>query len=310
MHGIFFHYFRGNGHLNCQGALSQSEFDDLLRCITERYRVIDAEQFCKEIDRGNDDKNTVCLCFSCGLKSQYDVALPVLEYRRIKAFWMLYSQMLTGQDVLIEIYHHFRFYSFDSVNDFYNTFFSYVREYLKHTTFSWKRVLIDFEHSNYLSWGKYYTRNDRFFKYLRDVVLKEHYDLIMSKLMMLYGYIPTEHRDKLWINESEIRRLSNDGHVIGLHTHTHPNCICNLAYNDQLYEYSTNKYILEKVTGKSIVSMSHPCNSYNNDTLRVLRQLGIKYGFCANMISHMPNTLEIPSEDHSNLIRAMRSNYI
>ena len=118
MHGIFFHYFKGEGHIDCQGALSQSEFHRLLDYIEKKHRIIDAESFCERVSNGCREENTVCLCFSCGLRSQYDIALPVLEQRGIKAFWMLYSNMLTGADVLIEIYHHFRFMLFQTWKNF------------------------------------------------------------------------------------------------------------------------------------------------------------------------------------------------
>lgn len=306
MHGIFFHYFKGEGHIDCQGALSQSEFHRLLDYIEKRHRIIDAESFCERVSNGCREENTVCLCFSCGLRSQYDIALPVLEQRGIKAFWMLYSNMLTGADVLIEIYHHFRFYAFSNVEEFYNSFFSYVRDHQKWTVQDWVGFISKFENSRYLSWASYYTYNDRLFKYLRDVVLGEQYDAVMAALMSLHGYVPAEHRKNLWINAQEIRELSNKSHIIGLHTHTHPNCIGGLPYDEQMREYSVNKNILESIIGKTIVSMSHPCNSYNQDTLNILRKLGVRYGFCANMSSLGQSMLEIPSEDHSNLMRKMR----
>jgi hypothetical protein len=53
--------------------------------------------------------------------------------------------------------------------------------------------------------------------------------------------------------------------------------------------------------------MSHPCNSYNADTIAVLRDLGIEQGFCSNM-SHGParSAFEIPREDHANILAAMK----
>ena len=44
--------------------------------------------------------------------------------------------------------------------------------------------------------------------------------------------------------------------------------------------------------------MSHPSNSYNLDTLKILKNLGITMGFCADMIPTRSN-LEIPRQDSS-----------
>jgi hypothetical protein len=54
------------------------------------------------------------------------------------------------------------------------------------------------------------------------------------------------------------------------------------------------------------VTMSHPCNSYNAMTLEILRELGITLGFRANMAGGFASELELPREDHANLIRAMK----
>ena len=57
--------------------------------------------------------------------------------------------------------------------------------------------------------------------------------------------------------------------------------------------------------------MSHPCGSYNNDTLRVLDELGIELGFKQFMsverekgMKKINNSnLEIAKEYHSEIIR-------
>ena len=59
--------------------------------------------------------------------------------------------------------------------------------------------------------------------------------------------------------------------------------------------------------------MSHPCGSYTNDTLEVLKELGIELGFKQIMtietekgMSKVNNSfLEIAREDHSNILKRM-----
>ena len=54
--------------------------------------------------------------------------------------------------------------------------------------------------------------------------------------------------------------------------------------------------------------MSHPCGSYNEDTIKVLSNLKIKIGFRANMnVKDVLGKYEIPREDHSNILRLMNS---
>lgn len=49
--------------------------------------------------------------------------------------------------------------------------------------------------------------------------------------------------------------------------------------------------------------MSHPCNSYNNDTLMILKDLGIKIGFRANLAKDVYSNFEIPRVDHSDILK-------
>jgi hypothetical protein len=54
--------------------------------------------------------------------------------------------------------------------------------------------------------------------------------------------------------------------------------------------------------------MSHPCGNYNDATLDILTELGIRVGFRSNSsIKEIRSNLEIPREDHSNIFKAMRS---
>ena len=51
--------------------------------------------------------------------------------------------------------------------------------------------------------------------------------------------------------------------------------------------------------------MSHPCNSYNDDTLAILRDLGIVLGFRANLADDTNSLLELPRQDHATILADM-----
>ena len=49
--------------------------------------------------------------------------------------------------------------------------------------------------------------------------------------------------------------------------------------------------------------MSHPLGNYNDDTLKILKKLGINIGFRSSLSpSYIKSALEIPREDHANII--------
>ena len=103
------------------------------------------------------------------------------------------------------------------------------------------------------------------------------------------------------------------GHIVGLHSHNHPTLLEKLKYDEQKNEYTTNLSIISDILDKpknSIISMSHPCGSYNQDTLAILAELGIEVGFKNLMViekeKKMKNinnsSLEIARINHANLM--------
>ena len=101
----------------------------------------------------------------------------------------------------------------------------------------------------------------------------------------------------LLISEKDLKKINKEGHVIGLHSYSHPTNFSALSYKNQNEEYIKNKKHLEKITTE-VFTMSHPSNSYNLDTLKILKNLGITMGFRADM-NPIKSNLEIPRQDHS-----------
>jgi hypothetical protein len=52
--------------------------------------------------------------------------------------------------------------------------------------------------------------------------------------------------------------------------------------------------------------MSHPCGNYNIDTLQILKSMNIEIGFRSDSsVTDIKSSLEIPREDHTNILREM-----
>ena len=86
---------------------------------------------------------------------------------------------------------------------------------------------------------------------------------------------------------------------------------------EQQEEYTKCANILSKILNKNFKDfkcMSHPCGSYNSETLEILRSLGIELGFKEVMdiekergMTKVNNSdLEIARRDHAVIIREMR----
>jgi peptidoglycan/xylan/chitin deacetylase (PgdA/CDA1 family) len=113
-----------------------------------------------------------------------------------------------------------------------------------------------------------------------------------------------EISNNLWLSNDHLQEIENNGHIIGLHSNSHPMKINDLDMLEQEEEYKKNVEHLRGILNQDIISMSHPCGNYDSNTLKILKDLGIKIGFRSNTsIEAIKSNLEIPREDHTNILK-------
>ena len=305
-----FHHFHDNkSHLKSQGSITKDQFYKLINYIG-RENILDANVFFEKFLENNLNEKNVCFTFDDAIKSQIDVALPVLEDLKIKSFFFVYSSIFEGQPDNLEIYRFFRTNYFESINKFYSKFYDFLGENLK--SFFEKNIKkIEEKKIKH----PVYTIEDIKFRLVRDdYITKDTYDKVMIKMMKNKNFSPKKHYANLFFNKEDLIKLNDLGHVIGLHSHNHHTQIEKLSYQEQKYQYqkciSSVSEILNKPKNE-IKVMSHPCGSYNMDTLKVLEELDIKLGFKQIMkielekgmkkINNSP--LEIARQNHSEIMK-------
>ena len=94
--------------------------------------------------------------------------------------------------------------------------------------------------------------------------------------------ITKKFQKSYFLKKSDLLKLSNNKHLIGLHSHTHPTKINKDKFNFQ-NEYKKNKSIIEKIIKKNVISMSHPCGNSNKKILSLLNKIDVKIGFNSNL---------------------------
>lgn len=303
---VMFHHFHSDFHRPAQGSLGPDDFFEMLTWLVKRYNILDAGDYSEKFLSGSLEETDICLSFDDALRCQYDVAMPILKEFDLKAFFFIHSSAFSNDPDPLEIYRYFRTSEFSNVDDFYDCFFERLiqtdnSEYKKHQAI--------FESLKYLKDFPFYTNRDKWFRYLRDQYLgSENYDRIMKAMMDKKEFDASAVRSILWMSKEQLLDLHTLGHTIGLHSYSHPTQMGKLTKVEQLLEYQKNFQHLEGLLGPcSISSMSHPCGNYNNETLEILRDMGIKIGFRSNMgIKEIKSSLEIPREDHANIFREMR----
>ncbi|MDO4763451.1 MAG: polysaccharide deacetylase family protein [Flavobacteriaceae bacterium] len=69
-----------------------------------------------------------------------------------------------------------------------------------------------------------------------------------------------------FLNKEEIRKIRNQGHIVGSHSHTHPMIFKNLSYAQMLEEWKVSKSILEEVLKEEITTCSIPGGDSDSKT--------------------------------------------
>ena len=301
---IMFHHFHNDKHLPAQGSLSSSDFSEMLDWLDDKFNLIGAKEYLKRFEQSQLADNDVCLSFDDALLCQYDIAIPILQERGIDAFFFVYSSVFSGTPENLEVFRYFRTNNFQDIDDFYSQFFNLVEIEFRNEL---EQHRSNYQKLNYLSAFPFYSENDKWFRYLRDQVLgTENYEKLMLQLMASKSFSPSEIIKDLWMSEDDLKEISTQGHLVGLHSYSHPTQMSKLSYQEQYKQYKKNLEHLNAVVGE-VVCMSHPCGDYNDDTLKILEELGIRIGFRSSLSeTTIKSKFEIPRDDHANIYKAMQ----
>ena len=302
-YGVMFHHFHNGHHRQSQGSITDDQLDEIIQKIG-RKKIINADEWVDKITNKCLQNSDVCITFDDSLLCQYDIAYPVLESYGIKAFWFIYSSPFSKDKINFEVNRYFRENNFRSISEYYEIFINQLNDYqLNDKQIS---ILSSFDPKKYLIDFRFYSDEDKKYRFIRDNVLsRDEYFKLIGKIMEYRDFNYLEVFKMLWMKKEHLLNLIQNHHIIGMHSHNHPMKIENLSYNDQLKEYGKNYDFIYKTTGIKPISMSHPCNSYSTDTLNILNDMKIKIGFRSNMknIPFRNPNLELPRYDHVDFLK-------
>ncbi len=302
--GLMFHHFHGGDHPVVQGSIDQSEFEQILQAVDAKH-LLSAQEWLERHASKSLCSGDSCITFDDALLCQIEIAKPILDKYNLKAFWFIYTSIFFGGVDRLELYRYYRTTCFVSIDQFYLKFFEKCTE-LHGKKF--KDAMSKFRPNEYLTNSPFYTDEDKIFRFTRDHFLSvEKYDAIMLGMMQDSNFEREAIADRLWLKKKHLVQLHNEGHIIGCHSDNHPTVMAKLSYAEQVKEYSQNAKRIKSLIGFYPTTASHPCNSYNDVTLGILSQLGIKLGFRADTASlEVRTSLEYPREDHANILEMLR----
>ena len=309
-HGIMFHHFHDDkNHSKGQGSIDCDDFYKIIDFIG-RDNILDSDVFFDKLKNKKLKDNEVCLTFDDAVKCQMDIALPVLEELKIKSFFFVYTSIFEGKPDNLEVFRYFRMNYFKSVDEFYECFYKILDRDLK-SFFLKNSEKIKETKSKF----PFYSVEDIKFRLVRDYFLsKKDYEKTMFLMIKEKKINHEDFHKKIFFQKSDLQTLNKLGHSIGLHSHSHPTLLEKLNFDEQKNEYETCLSVISNILNKSkkeIKSMSHPCGSYTNETLEILRGLGIELGFRQIMTTNSKTNikkinnsfLEIARQDHANIYK-------
>ena len=143
-HALMFHHFHDDKHPVSQGSLSGEQFELILDWTSENLNLMDAQQYADKLQTQDLLPTNVCI-------------------RNIQAFFFIYSSPFFGDPDPLEVYRYFRNTCFPGVDEFYRLFFERTKSWFP-TLF--ERSEQTFDPDQYLSTYGFYSRNDKWFRYL------------------------------------------------------------------------------------------------------------------------------------------------
>ena len=308
-HGLMFHRFHPSGAKPLgQGSITETELEKIIHYV-DLNRILKPQEWLSKVEADSLEDKDLCITFDDGLQSQIDVALPILDRYKIKAFWFVFSSVFEDDVDRNEIYNCFATSEFENFDSFVDSFL--FRLILPDMIFSEDPYCKYF--SNTKAKHPFYTENDLKFRFIRNHFLpRDQFEKEVDKMITEKGKSIWEFADKIWMKNEELRQLHSQGHTIGLHSYSHPFVLADLPAKDQKLEYSNNLQHIASIIKSPISSMSHPLNSYGPETLDILTSLNITCGFRSNMKhqnlvenSRLLN-LQLPREDSTILARCIR----
>lgn len=268
-HAVMAHYFVKDDAHRTQGALTPDEWRRGLDAYGDR--LISAPEWIKRAVAGElSDEVTVTI--DDGLYEAYLYAKPALDERGIRAAWNIYSLPYVGVPLAQEEWRWVRNRAFPALQDFYDAWWGLIGG--EDIARAMPRA--------YLADYGYLTDIDRLYRYWRnELASPQQYETVMSQLGQAHPFDASRH----WLSFADLQGLVNAGHVVGLHTHTHPLHLVDATREQIAMEWATCAHLLHQFRP---TTASYPCGQMMDASIAWFKSHGIELAWGATMKGEIP----------------------
>ncbi len=274
-HGIMFHHFHKNKKFpKSPGSINLNQLEKIIKYVGKR-NIINAEEFLERKIKNNLNKKNICITFDDGLKSQM-ITLKLLKKYSIQAFFFINTKYIDYNNISPELTRYFIYIYCKGMKNFYKIFAKNcslnLNIFFKNKKSEIKKYKLKY---------KFYSIEDIKFRIIRNYLDTSKFNSIIEKIMFQKKFDKKKIVKNLYMSKKDLIKINKMGHIIGLHSHSHPMKISKLSKDIIKKEFVTNKNCIKRIIGsdKIIKAMSHPTGSCSKDTKKILKSIGIKIGF-------------------------------
>jgi peptidoglycan/xylan/chitin deacetylase (PgdA/CDA1 family) len=231
--------------------LDTQTFERQLQYIEERFEIIPLGELAQLLKIGAQGKNYAVITFDDGYKDNYIQALPILRRYGIKATFLLITDVLDRESMLwVDEVRHMIHYSDEGEIWWNEEQFSLASPVEKEKAVN--HIVSSLKSSD--------TGNG------------------MNELRESCGCeAPQDLIESLYMSWDDVEELSEEGHLIGSHTLSHPD-LTQLSWKEARREVIESKKRLEKELEVEVDVFAYPFGASNEETERLIESSGYLCG--------------------------------
>lgn len=241
------------------------EFEKIIKDLSKRKKIISFEEMIN-LKENNPKKieDKVLLTFDDGTIDHYNYVYPILKKYNCSGLFFITSCIQYNKILDIQMIHELL------KNNSINVLYDDLKEQLN---------LLSISIEDYISELSLDNVKTASFKQLLQ------YKLPLDVRNNILNYFCVKYKidrkiNRNYIGLKELKKMKKDGMCFGLHTVSHPR-LSLLSEAEQEKEIINNLQFLKKnnIVEMKNVALAFPFGSYNDITLKIMNNYGIKYGF-------------------------------
>lgn len=268
--------------------LDTQTFEKQLQYVEERFEIIPLNELSQRLKAGTSEGNSyAAITFDDGYKDNFAQVLPILRKHGIKAAFFPITDVLDRKSMLWV----------DEVR--------YLIHHYDDKEIRWNGKLINI--------GSPVEREEAINQILSSLRSKDTGEGLRKLRERCGDEAPYELMESLYMSWDEIREISEEGHVIGSHTRSHPD-LTQLSVSETRKEVVESKTRLEKELGVEIDAFAYPFGASNDQTEKLIESAGYLFGLGSEpgLVRENPdlfNLRRVPARKNFQVFKAYMNGY-